>query len=195
MPPTTSSEGWEVADGVAHQSEELAGLPVLRPLRQGVPTRRLGMGLCPLPAKWRRARGRRPKFRRHREVGTRPVARRTGRRTRSGNSISPGRSGTVYSPKKVMDSIGSNIYLASGTVWCRRLRCWSWTDLRGRFGARTKRLSPGTQRARRRSQVDGCSVGTWRGDRRGPVWILRQYPACRVNEIGVPADSDGHVLG
>src|SRR5208283_721306 len=67
--PTTSSEGWEVADGVAHQSEELAGLPVLRPLRQGVSPRRLGVGLCPLPEKWWRARGRRPKLRRHREVG------------------------------------------------------------------------------------------------------------------------------
>src|ERR1700751_4210485 len=32
--PITSSAGWDVADGVAHQSEELARLSVLRPVRQ-----------------------------------------------------------------------------------------------------------------------------------------------------------------
>src|SRR5205085_7621959 len=30
--PITSTKGWEVADGVAHQSEELAWLSVLRPV-------------------------------------------------------------------------------------------------------------------------------------------------------------------
>src|SRR5208337_4981575 len=98
--PTTSSEGWEVADGVAHQSEELAGLPVLRPIRQGVSPRRLGVGLCPLPARWWRARGRRPKFRRHREVGTRPVAGRIGGRTQKGNVPTPAGSARVHPQPK-----------------------------------------------------------------------------------------------
>ena len=87
--PNTSIEGWEVADGVAHQSEELAGLPVLRPVRQGVPPRRPGVCLRPQPEQWRRAGGGRPEFRRHREVGTRPVAGRTGGRTPKWNVHTP----------------------------------------------------------------------------------------------------------
>ena len=43
--PITSTKGWEAPGGVAHQSEELARLPVLRPVRQGVPTGRPGLRL------------------------------------------------------------------------------------------------------------------------------------------------------
>src|SRR5271156_2372178 len=43
--PITSSYGWEVTNGVAHQSEELARLPVLRPVRQAVSPRHPGVGL------------------------------------------------------------------------------------------------------------------------------------------------------
>src|SRR6202034_3789357 len=42
--PNTSSYGWEVRDGVAHQSEELARLPVLCPVRQAVSSRHPGVG-------------------------------------------------------------------------------------------------------------------------------------------------------
>src|SRR5437764_2187533 len=87
--PNTSIEGWEVADGVAHQSEELAGLPVLRPVRQGVPPRHPGVCLRPQPEQRRRAGGGRPEFRRHREVRTRPVAGRTGGRTPKWNVSTP----------------------------------------------------------------------------------------------------------
>src|SRR6516165_3851634 len=39
--PITSSKGWDVADGVAHQSEELARLSLLRAVRQDPSSRRL----------------------------------------------------------------------------------------------------------------------------------------------------------
>jgi hypothetical protein len=47
--PTTSDKGWEVTDGVAHQSEELAWLSVPRAVRQAVSQRYPGVGLRSLP--------------------------------------------------------------------------------------------------------------------------------------------------
>src|SRR5208337_3185267 len=183
-----SSEGWEVADGVAHQSEELAGLPVLRPLRQGVSTRRSGVGLCALPAKWRRARGRRPKFRRHREVGTRPVARRTGGRTQKRDVSAPAGPARVH-PQRGWQAKAAGHPLHQGPRGANGDDVRLGADLRGRLGARTTRLSPGTQRLGRRSPSRAAAqVGAYRGGGRGPLWIFRQHPPCRVNEVGVPAD-------
>src|SRR5208282_2563724 len=148
--PTTSSEGWEVADGVAHQSEELAGLPVLRPVRQGVSPRHLGVGLCPLPEKWWRARGRRPKLRRHREVGTRPVAGRIGGRTPKWNVSAPAGPARVH-PQRGWQAKAAGHPLHQGPCGADGYDVSLGADLRGRLGAGTTRLSPGTQRLGRRS--------------------------------------------
>src|SRR3954453_11929274 len=43
--PTTSTDGSETPGGVAHQSEGVARLSVLRAVRQGIPTGRPGLGL------------------------------------------------------------------------------------------------------------------------------------------------------
>src|SRR4051794_9394366 len=52
--PSTSRKGSEVADGVTRQSEGIARLPLLRPVRQGVPQGRSASRLRLLPCQQRR---------------------------------------------------------------------------------------------------------------------------------------------
>ena len=91
--PRNSTEGSETPDDAACQSEGIAGVSVLRPLRQGVPEGHPGVRLPALPLQRRRPGGGRPDLRGHRGVRARPVARRTDDRTERANvSTRPGAS-------------------------------------------------------------------------------------------------------
>jgi len=54
--PNNPSKRSEIADGVARQSEGIAQLPFLRPVRQGVPQGRSDIRLRVLQSQWRSSR-------------------------------------------------------------------------------------------------------------------------------------------
>src|SRR3954467_626167 len=61
-------------------------------------------------------------------------------------------------------------------------------DLRGGPGTGTIRLSRGAQRpGRRQAGPRAVEHEAYGGDRRGPERLLRQHPARRVDEVGLPS--------
>src|SRR5271157_315335 len=95
----------------------------------------------------------------------------------------------VYIPKRGWQAKAAGHPLHQGPCGTNGYDVSLGADLRGRLGAGTTRLSPGTQRLGRRSPSRAAAqVGAYRGGGRGPIWIFRQHPPCRVNEVGVPAD-------
>src|ERR1700674_3270338 len=75
--PNNSTKCSEVADGVARQSEGIAQLSLLCPVRQGVPRRRDGFRLRMLQSEPRSSRSRRPNVCGHRRVRSEEVVGRT----------------------------------------------------------------------------------------------------------------------
>src|SRR5665811_60795 len=75
----------EVADGVARESEGIAQLSFLCPIRQGVPEGRSGLRLRMLPSKWWSSGSRWSEVRGHRGVRSRAMVGRTGARAEESN--------------------------------------------------------------------------------------------------------------
>src|SRR5205807_3182523 len=75
--PNTSTKCSEVAGGAACQSEGIARLPFLRPIRQGVPQRRSDVRLRLLPCQQGSGRRGRADVRGHRSIRVGSVAGRT----------------------------------------------------------------------------------------------------------------------
>src|ERR1700752_5030457 len=94
--PNNPSKRSETADGVARQSEGIAQLPFLRPVRQGVPQGRFGICLRVLQSQWRSGRSGQSDVRGHRNVRSRAVARRTGARAEKPNLSTPSRPASLY---------------------------------------------------------------------------------------------------
>src|SRR5579859_264284 len=101
---TTSTDGWETPGGAPCESERVPELPVLRSLRQGVPSRRSGLCLRALPCQRRRSGGRWSDVRRHRGVRSGTMARGTGPRTEGEDVSADGGAAGVDSQRGRQDA-------------------------------------------------------------------------------------------
>ena len=123
-----------------------------------------------------------------RSMGRDRVAGRTGGRTPKRNVSTPTGPAGVH-PQRGWQAKAAGHSLHQRSCGADGCDAGLGADLRGRPGAGTTRLSPGTQRPGRRSPSRAAAqVGAHRGGGRGPIWIFRQHPPCRVDEVGVPAD-------
>src|SRR5246500_2030480 len=94
--PNNPSKRSEIADGVARQSEGIAQLPFLHPVRQGVPQGRFGIRLRVLQSQWRSGRSGQSDVRGHRNVRSRKLAGRTGARAEEPNLSTTSCAASLY---------------------------------------------------------------------------------------------------
>ena len=120
--------------------------------------------------------------------GAGPVAGRTGGRTAEARRTVRNRCDACTSPNRMASNGRWGSLDDQGPRGADGGGAGLGADLRGRPGAGAIRLPARPQRPGRRQAGPGAAqVGAYGGGRRGLVGLLRQHPACRVDEVGVPA--------